>query len=413
MIDEKQYQTAFEKIEPSKSALHDLLAIPAQPKKHKTRPALLIAAVIAVIAALTATAFGVRNWLQIRSPQPQSADAAEQTEAVPGLNESSTVIDMQVDGKPTYIGFRLSGEEYAQKADPNSCGWLDEVLEQRGLLQSCSIPEDELKTLYTRYYSLTEEDETHEVLNIDILNAAAANYRDFFTNDQINVEKEETFCDMDCAWIMIDNKDELLRTYNLFMFSEQYRCVVVITSNVSFAETEAAAGALKLVDTEVPVNPEDYSVRYAMRFAYLPDNIEITDNGLLSNQLWSDTVALSEEELAGLYEFVTSATIPVNAFEVRRSLDIVLTPDMELCCPDGWTVVKTYKVGIFDAQCMRSDDGDEMIYLWDAESRCEIMLAGSEECPMAELEKIAAGLELVKVPLITAGPLEFNGLAAG
>lgn len=413
MIDEKKYQTAFKNIKPSESTLDDLLAIPAQPKKHKTRPVLLNAAVIALIAALTATAFGVRNWLQIRSPQPQSADAAEQTEAVPGLNESSTVIDMQVDGKPTYIGFRLSGEEYAQKADTGSCCSMFELLETKDLTGESTLSAHELQTLYTRYHSMTEQGETFEALNIDILNAAAANYRDFYTNEQSTVEKEETFCDMDCAWIMVDNENELLRTYNLFMFSEQYRCVVVITSNISFAEAEAAARALTLTDTKVPVNAEDYSVRYAMRFAYLPDNIEITDAGLLSNQLWGDTVALSAEEMEGLYEFVTSATVPVNAFEVRRSLDIVLTPDMELCCPDGWTVVKTYKVGIFDAQCMRSDDGDEMIYLWDAESRCEIMLAGSEECPMAELEKIAAGLELVKVPLITAGPLEFNGLAAG
>lgn len=410
MIDEKQYQAAFENIEPSDHTVDKLLAIPEQPKKNKTHPVLLAAAVAAVVAALTATAFGVRSWLQIRSPQ--SADAAEQTETVPGINASSTVIDLQVDGKPTYIGFRLS-DEYAERADTGSCCSMFELLETKDLMGKSTLSAQELQTLYTRYHSMTEQGETFEALNIDILNAAAANYRDFYTNEQSTVEKEETFCDMDCAWIMVDNENELLRTYNLFMFSEQYRCVVVITSNISFAEAEAAARALELVDTQVPVNAEDYSVRYAMRFAYLPDNIEITDAGLLSNQLWGDTVALSEEEMEGLYEFVTSATAPVNAFEVRRSLDIVLTPDMELCCPDGWTVLKTYKVGIFDAQCMRSKDGDEMIYLWDAESRCEIMLSGSEECPMAELEKIAAGLELVKVPLVTAGPLEFNGLAAG
>lgn len=412
MIDEKKYQAAFEKIEPSDHTVDELLAISGQPKKHKIRPVLLAAAVVAVIAVLTATAFGVRSWLQVRTAQPQSVNAAEQTDNVPGVNPSSTVIDLQVDGAPTYIGFKLS-DEYTERADTGSCASMLELLELKDLTNESTFSEEELKALYTRYYFTTEQGETFEVLNIDILNAAAANYRDYFTNEQITVEKEETFCDMDCAWIMIDNEDELLRSYNLFMFSEQYRCVVIITSNVSFAEAEAAAGALKLVDTEVPVNPEDYSVRYAMRFAYLPDNIEITDNGLLSNQLWGDEVALDEEELEGLYEFVTSATVPVNAFEVRRSLDIVLTPDMELCCPDGWTVVKTYKVGIFDAQCMRSDDGDEMIYLWDAESRCEIMLAGSADCPMAELEKISAGLELVKVPLVTAGPLEFNGLAAG
>lgn len=412
MIDEKQYQTAFEKIEPSKSALHDLLAIPAQPKKHKTRPVLLIAVVIAVIAALTATAFGVRNWLQIRSPQPQSADAAEQTEAVPGLNESSTVIDMQVDGKPTYIGFRLS-DEYAERADTGSCCSMFELLETKDLMGKSTLSAQELQTLYTRYHSMTEQGETFEVLNIDILNAAAANYRDYYTNEQIVVEKEEAFCDMDCAWIMIDNENELFRTYNLFMFSEQYRCVVIITSNVSFAEAEAAARALILVDAKVPVNAEDYSVRYAMRFAYLPAGLNYLDKGSLKNQLFGDTLDITEEELDGLYEYLLASTEMADPYKNPRQLEIIMIPDLRSDCPKDWTVLKSEKIGAFDAQCLRSDDGEEMIYLWDAESRCEIMLAGSEECPMAELEKIAAGLELVKVPLITAGPLEFNGLAAG
>lgn len=413
MIDEKQYQTAFEQIEPAASAVDKLLAIPEQPKKRKNRPVLLIAAVIAVIAALTATAFGVRNWLQIGAPQPQSADAAEQTETALGPNASSTVIDLQVDGALTYIGFRLSDEKLAEKADTGSCASMFDLLEMKDLSKESTFTEEELKTLYTRYYSMTEKDASFEVLNIDVLNAAAANYRDFYTNEQITAEKEETFCNMDCAWIMIDNEDELFRTYNLFMFSEQYRCVVIITSNVSFAEAEAAASALELVDTDVPVSPDDYSVRYAMRFAYLPAGLDYLDTGSLKNQLFGDILDITEEELDGLYEYLIASPNMADPYKNRRQLEIVMIPDMNLECPEDWTVVKTDKIGGFDAQCLRSDDGEEMIYLWDEENRYEIVLTGSEQCPMAELEKIAAGLELVRVPLVTAAPLEFNGLAAG
>lgn len=410
----QEYQNAFASIKPSEQAVEAALDYAKAPRRTG-RPALRIALVAAVIALLVGSVYGVSQWIRFRAADEFStASQAEKDTAFPEETwpAPQTVMEFDAQQGSTYIGFMLP-DSYAENADPVSSYSLELLFREKGV-DGATLDEETLSKAYAHYRS---NDNSPKLLAIEVLDNGANDYRAYFSRYDIRVEKEGEIAGMDGMWIYTKVFDQ--DTYNLFLKSEQYGCIVVVSSMESFAAAEQAANDLTLVDSGAQIVNAYEDMVYAAKLTESPpEGLTVWETAAMDKMLEGAEIADSALDLTALYD---SYTLSRPGLEGSFSC-MVLSNETDFpayMTEENYCILqKEEPLAGGTARWYENtfDEGSTVLVIHYADQAVNVVIDAVgvfREEYKSDLLWFVNHLELVGIPIGKAAPAEFNILAAG
>ena len=333
-MNKQSYQKAFASLCPSEDAVKKLIENKAQTAR-RPKTALRIAAIVAAALVLCTGVYAAARWLSLHSaegltePPLMPIDGSAPTETRPA---PQTVLEFSTQKSDTYIGFLLP-ETYTAAQDGPSITMLSDLLADRGA-EGATLEAEQLSKAYVRYRSVNER----ESLGIQVLDAAETSYKDYFTRYETVVEKEDRLNGLETLWIRAGINGQ--ESYNLFQRSEEYGCIIVVSSNESFAAAEHAAGDVTLVDSGAAIVNAYDGIRYAVRLTQVPEGWSLWNTAAMDRVLTGSVVLDASLDLSELYDAQTishpngcemNLTVEQNASEASnwlRDLPVLKTGEI-------------------------------------------------------------------------------------
>lgn len=414
-----EYQSAFSRMEPGQEAVEAVL-FPAEKLRVQKRFRLrtLPAAAVLIALLLSGTVFAATHfhWFSlggaetVTEPVNTDPEAFGKAENLPPAPQGLLQFDQP--SAATYIGFRLP-EAYEEGKRSLDCWRLREGL-------------------YRRYYRDPDPGSPDSpLLTIQILDT---DVNKLLTRYPTEAVKSETLNGLETVWVRIDGSTDGRTQYCLFQKNEALGCVAAITSTVSFADAEQAAGDLQYEDSGIPIPAETGLVRYGYRLAQLPEGWELDYHYSMADK-WDVRNAVLADPEQELSEAWTSAYL-TRSTETRFShLSISIRENLngfdDLAPTRYRTVWKSGSLCGREARWIRSStDGDVYIQIlfpeygvqltgcigvgeFDPETHEWLSCMDSGDEAVALLEQTLAQVEILPVPIAEKAPSDFMPFAVG
>lgn len=393
----EQYRRAFFRLQPSAEAEDRLLNIPnGQGKARRSiRWGVWAAAAALTVLLLSGAVYAAASWFRLsRTAQSENGTVISQND-----------IQLEDQGAGNYIGFTLNGWSLPQRKDGGSLT-LKELLETRSPESQSTLDAETLEAAYVRYFPITEE---NELLCIEVLDRDGLGYRDYYTRYETELVREGKLNGMETVWLRVQ-EPSLGETFHLFCRSEALHCILVVSSDRSFARAEEAASHVTLADSGVPIERRATST---VRGLKLPDRLEalgFTCREKYGMNLSAQQLADPETDLTGLYR---------DLAYTREADGVTVQLWIEDYC-DDYENVGGFQLTRREAQGERTDlwfettpDGTALLCQDPEGFQIALYINQRGEAAEAFLKTLSSELETAAVEITAEAPLEFTGLSQG
>ena len=417
-MEREDYQKAFSWLEPSQEAVEAVLH-PQTVKTTRGRPRLgtvLLAAVLAVVL-LTGTAFaGTQfHWFNLSSgetctyPVNTDPEAFGEAENLPPDPQGLLRFDGMNAG--TYVGFRLPAS-YETEKDARNCWML------KG-------------DLYRRYYrNPNVNDPASPLLTVEILNTDVSKLLTRYPTETV---KEDELNGFETVWVQINGSPDGRTQYCLFQKNAELGCVAAVTSTLSFADAEQAAGDMVYADSGIPIPTGEELIRYGFRPVELSEGWTVDYHDSLADhwQVANATLADPDQDLTEAW---------VGAFliceeETRLSyIGISMTENLDRFENSGpvehGELLKTGTLCGHEARWVLGANGKMIIQVYFPEYRLQLEAkAGyhdldpatgraladhpADEAQVKEAERLLESVEIIPIPIAEEAPVDFMPFVVG
>ena len=417
-MEREEYQRAFSWLEPSQEAVEAVMR-PKAGREARRRPRLgsvLVAAVLAA-ALLTGTAFAAArfHWFSLGSgetyayPVNTDPEAFGKEENLPPDPQSL----LRFDGRnaETYIGFRLPASYEAEK-DALNC-WM-------------------LKGgLYRRYYRNPDTtDPASPLLTVEILDKDLSK---LLTRYPTQTVKEELLNGFKTVWVQINGSPDGRTQYCLFQKNEALGCVAAVTSTLSFADAEQAAGDLSYEDSGIPIPTGKELIHYGFRPVEPSEGwrVDYHDSQEDHWQVANATLADPEQDLTAAW---VSAYLYCEEETRHSHIGIGMTENLdgfENSAPvEHGEILKTGTLCGHEARWVLGANGKTIIQVYFPEYRLQLEANASyhdldpatgrvladhpaDEAQIQEAERLLESIEIIPIPIAEEAPTDFMPFAVG
>lgn len=417
-MEREDYQKAFSWLEPSQEAVEAVL-YPKTEKQTRRRPRLGTVLVAAVLTAvlLTGTVFAANqfHWFTLGSGETYTEPVNTDPEAF-GKDENlppdpQGLLRFDDVHAEHYIGFTLPGS-YEVGKDALNCWRL-----QGGL--------------YRRYYRNPDPgDPTSPLLTVEILDTDVSK---LLTRYPTQTVKEELLNGFETVWVQINGSPDGRTQYCLFQKNEALGCVAAVTSTLSFADAEQAAGDLSYEDSGIPIPTGKELIRYGFRPVEPSEGwrVDYHDSQADHWQVANATLADPDQDLTEAW---------VSAFlyceeETRHShIGIGMTENLdtfESSAPvEHGEILKTGTLCGHEARWVLGANGKMIIQVYFPEYRLQLEAnAGyhdldpatgrvlhdhpADEAQVQEAERLLESIEIIPIPIAEEAPVDFMPFVVG
>ena len=417
-MEREDYQKAFSWLEPSQEAVEAVL-YPQKVKTTRGRPRLgtvLIAAVLAVVL-LTGTAFAANqfHWFSLGSgetciyPVNTDPEAFGKDENLPPDPQGLLRFD-DVHAE-TYIGFTLPASYEAEK-DALNCWTL------KG-------------GLYRRYYRNPDPgDPTSPLLTVEILDTDVSKLLTRYPTETV---KEDELNGFETVWVQINGSPDGRTQYCLFQKNEALGCVAAVTSTLSFADAEQAAGDMVYADSGIPIPTGKELIRYAFRPVEPSEGwrVDYHDSQADHWQVANATPADPDQDLTAAW---VSAYLYCEEETRHSHIGIGMTENLdtfENSAPvEHGEILKTGTLCGHEARWVLGANGEMITQVYFPEYRlqlkanagyhdldpatgCVLADQPADEAQVQEAERLLESIEIVPIPIAEEAPVDFMPFVVG
>ncbi len=417
-MEREDYQKAFSWLEPSREAVEAVL-YPQPEKQPRRRPRLgtvLVAAVLAVVL-LTGTAFAANrfHWFNLGGGETYTYPVNTDPEVF-GKDENlppdpQGLLRFDDVHAEHYIGFTLPASYEAEK-DALNCWTL------KG-------------GLYRRYYRNPDTtDPASPLLTVEILNTDVSKLLTRYPTETV---KEGELNGFETVWVQINGSPDGRTQYCLFQKNEDLGCVAAVTSTLSFADAEQAAGDMAYADSGIPIPTEKELIRYAFRPVEPSEGwtVDYHDSQADHWQVANATLADPDQDLTAAW---VSAYLYCEEETRHSHIGIGMTENLdtfENSAPvEHGEILKTGTLCGHEARWVLGANGKMIIQVYFPEYRLQLEAnAGyhdldpatgrvlhdhpADEAQVQEAERLLESIEIVPIPIAEEAPVDFMPFAVG
>jgi hypothetical protein len=285
--------------------------------------------------------------------------------------------------------------------------------------------------LYRRYYRNPDTtDPASPLLTVEILDTDVSKLLTRYPTETV---KEELLNGFETVWVQINGSPDGRTQYCLFQKNEALGCVAAVTSTLSFADAERAAGDMVYADSGIPIPTEKALIRYGFR------PIEPSEGWRVDyHDSQEDHWQVANATLADPDQDLTAAWVSAYLYceeETRHShIGIRMTENLdrfENSAPvEHGEILKTGTLCGHEARWVLGANGEMIIQVYFPEYRLQLKaIAGyhdldpdtgrvlhdhpADEAQVQEAERLLESIEIVPIPIAEEAPVDFMPFAVG